>query len=49
MNIEIKKSKALKFYPENISEDLLLKDIAYIFDLGLDYELRKYVSKILNR
>lgn len=49
MNVEIKKSKALKFYLENISEELLLKDIAYVFDLGLDYELRKYVNKVLNR
>jgi len=49
MNVEIKKSKALKFYPENISEELLLKDIAYVFERGLDSELRKFVNKILDR
>jgi len=49
MKIEVKKNKAVKFYPESIQEEILLEDLIEIIKYGRSDKLAGFIKEILNR
>jgi hypothetical protein len=49
MRIEIKKSRAVKFSPESIQEEILLEDLIEVLKYDKGDKLAGLIKEILNR